>query len=894
MKPVGKRRVGLVRADGLRTQAGPAARARAASLRRMATHGALPAHAAALLFVSGMAGLVYQMLWIKQLSLVVGVEVHAVTTAVSAFFGGLALGGWWGGRWADAQARPLRCYAGLEVAIAALAVISTLLLPHAAAPFAWLEDRVGVLAWGVPFVLVGVPAVAMGGTLPVLMRIAARHGDPVGRGGGQLYAANTAGAIAGTLLVSFVLIPSFGIQASAWVAAGLNGCAAVVAFVLDRRAAPMAAADDAATPARGDVGALPAREQDARDGPQRWRALGLYAVAGGIALGYEVVWSQAIAPFISTRAFAFAIVLATYLTGLALGSAIAARHADRARDPSGAFALLIALAGLTALVEPAWLGPWLLRAQGVAAGTVLALTDSTMASMSTRFAIAALCVVFVPTLLLGAAFPFVLRLAVAGPRVATGVGRVIALNTVGGIAGSMLAGFVLVPWLGVVHALGALALAACVVALTALTLGQGVRTRTRWAVAIATVATLVTVAWVPADRLATALAQARGGRLVFYDEGRGGTVAVMEQGARQQGARDQRFRRLYIQGVSNSGDAMTSLRYMRLQALLPLLVHRGTPHSVLVIGLGTGITAGATLAYPGLDRRVVAELLPAVTRAAPMFTGNFGVVDDRRVEIRVRDGRRELLRSAERYDLITLEPPPPSAAGVVNLYSTDFYRIAAARLARDGIVAQWLPLPTQNDADTRALVRSFLEVYPYASLWSTELHEMLLVGSPSPLELDAGRIAARMAEPAVADALGEVGVRSPAALLATWVTDRAGLLRYAGDAPAVTDDRPRIEYASWVRRGEFARTLETLLALQTEPPLVHADASTQAAIAAERAVLHRFYLAGLAAYRGDRATWARHLDSVLRIDGGNPYYGWFVGGGHPRGGAAGRTHGERP
>src|SRR5690606_7935738 len=261
--------------------------------------------------------------------------------------------------------------------------------------------------------------------------------------------------------------------------------------------------------------------------------------------------------------------------------------------------------------------------------------------------------------------------------------------------------------------------------------------------------------------------------------------------------------RLYIQGVSNSGDAMPSLRYMRLQALLPLIVHAGEPRSALVIGYGTGITAGALSRYPGLEQRVVAELLPGVLHAAPLFQGTYGAARDPGLQVRLRDGRRELLASAQRYDLITLEPPPPSAAGVVNLYSRDFYALAAARLHPHGIVAQWLPLPTQNLEDTRALVASFIEVFPHASLWTTELHEMLLVGSMDPMPLDAARIAARYGKPTVRKALAEVGVGSPAALLATWVTGRTGLASFAGQARAVTDDFPAIEYATWVRPREI-------------------------------------------------------------------------------------------
>jgi spermidine synthase len=369
------------------------------------------------------------------------------------------------------------------------------------------------------------------------------------------------------------------------------------------------------------------------------------------------------------------------------------------------------------------------------------------------------------------------------------------------------------------------------------------------------------------------LAEKRGGQMRFYEEGAGGTVAVIEQQA-PQGA----FRRLYIQGVSNSGDTPASLRYMRLQALLPLLLHAAEPRSALVVGLGTGITAGALLADSSLERRVVAELLPAVVRAVPLFAGNLGVASDSRVEIRVGDGRHELLRRTERYDLITLEPPPPSATGVANLYSRDFYELCRDRLNRGGLMAQWWPLAAQNDEDSRSLARSFLDVFPYATVWTTELYEMLLVGSTSPITLDGPKIAARFSRPDTARVLREIGIESAAALLATWITDRAGLEAYAGDAPAVTDDRPIIEHAAWVRRGEFQRVLPRVLALATDVPL-DPDDPLRADVQAERRELLAFYRFALHASAGERAEAAIALEEALGRDPTNPYYRWMALGG---------------
>lgn len=813
---------------------------------------ALPA---LLLFGSGLAALTFQVLWIKQLSTVVGVDIYAVTTGVSAFFAGLAIGGLVLGRFADRVERPFLFYGGLELGVALLGVAATWALAHAAPWFATLETSAGPLAWLMVFAIVGVPACLMGGTLPVLVRSATSTTRSIGADGGRLYAANTLGAIAGALLSSFVFIPNLGLKGTGLAAAAVAVAAALGAIALDRTARQPASEPQAKTPARFS--------------PDARIALTLYAIVGGIALGYEVVWSQSIIQFMSTRAFAFSVVLATYLAGLALGAALFARWADRVRNPWGVFGTLIALAGLVAPAGIALLGEWLIHFQTLAERSVLSATGNALAGMSARFAAAALSIVFLPTLLLGAAFPAALRLIVGEGHIGQGVGTVAAINTLGGIAGTVLTGFVLVPRFGLIRTLGMLAVAAAAVGIVAAMRGRS-RRLSCVTIAVAAAACLGAI-FIPADRLATLLPAARDGKLVFYEEGRGATVAVVEQG--QEG---KRFRRLFVQGVSNSGDSLPSLRYMRLHALLPLIVHKGEPDSALVVGLGTGITAGALLNVASLDKRVVAELLPGVKRASSIFQGNYDADNDPRIDIRLRDGRRELLQSAETYDLITLEPPPPSAAGVANLYSTDFYELAGSRLKPGGMVAQWLPLPTQNADDTRSLVRSFIDVFPHASLWTTELHEMLLVGSFEPMPLDLEAITRRFDEPAVRAALSEVGVASPAALLATWIADREGLAAFAGDTPPVTDDRPRIEYAPWVRRDAFVSVLVELFALRREAPVEGADQGFVEEMHRERDLLDTFYQAGIYAYIGDRRGWQKQMEKLDAASSGNAYYNWFV------------------
>ncbi|MDH5774650.1 MAG: spermidine synthase, partial [Nitrospirota bacterium] len=734
-----------------------------------------------LLIVSGTAALIYQVLWIKQLTLIVGVDVYAVTTGVSAFFAGLALGGLLLGRWVDQVTRPLRVYAALEMGVALIGVLVTIALSHTAPLFVTLEEQSGVLAWGFIFLMVGVGPFLMGGTLPAMVRSLRLTGDRIGEGGGWMYAANTAGAIIGALVSSFLLIPTLGIQGSALLAAGIGMFAAAGGFWLDRFAPSQTKVVQQTNP-------VPLAKSATV-------AILFYAVAGGLALGYEVIWSQSLVQFMSTRSYAFSVMLATYLGGLAFGAALFARWADRIRDPWGMLGLLIAAAGMMALLEISLLGPWLPALQSIGEDAAYGLTESRLAGMCARFAIAALSIVFLPTMLLGAAFPAALTLIVDSGHVGRDIGKVVALNTFGGIVGTVITGFALVPRFGLVKTLALLAIIAALLGLLAAMRGTSGIRFARWGTIVIAIIAVGAALLTPADRLAGLLASTRGGgTVVFYEEGKGGTIAVLEQFAGHK-----QFRRLFIQGVSNTGDTLPSLRYMRLQALLPLIIHNGEPKSALVIGLGTGITSGALLRFPGLEERVVAELLPEVVRAAEQFQGNFGAATDPGLDIRLRDGRRELLSNEQGYDLITLEPPPPSAAGVVNLYSTDFYELACARLRPGGLVAQWLPLPTQNDEDTRSLVRSFLDVFPYATLWTTELHEMLLVGSLEAVNLDVPRIIERFTKPELASALREVGIASPEALLATWVTDRSGLETYAGDALPITDDQPRIEYADWVR-----------------------------------------------------------------------------------------------
>ncbi len=820
-----------------------------------------------LVLASGASALVFQTLWVRTLGLVVGIEVQATAVVVCSFFAGLALGSRWLGARVDGSARPLRFYAALELSSGILGVLATLLLATSSAWFVALRAIAGPFAW-LPWLLVMIaPATLMGGTLPALLRFARPAQTELGKDAGLLYAANTAGAILGVLATPFLLLPWFGVRGAAMAAGLANLVVAAIAWRLDARVGE----NPAPAPEARSGETEPSREPAGSGARAERLVLLLYAVTGGVALGLEILWTQAIVQFLSTRAFAFAVVLATYLTGLALGSYAYGRVGQRGKASFTAFGLLVAFAGMTSVLGLALLGPWLSTAQAALGKAVLSITGSRMTMMCARFALASTVLVLLPTLFLGAAYPAAMRLVAKASTIGRDSGRVAALNTAGGIAGSLLAGFVLLPALGLVRAVCLLGSLLAAVGWVAVSSGDASR-RMRALSFSVLAASLAGLLLLPRDELARLLREEHAGDLISYEEAASGTVAVIEQRATR-GA----FRRLYIQGVSNTGDAMPSLRYMRLQALLPLFAAPAAPKSALVIGLGTGITCGTLAIWDSLQRRVCVELSPAVVRAASLFAGNFEVTHDPRFEIRVADGRHALLASRERYDVITLEPPPPAASGVVNLYAREFYQLARSRLSEGGLLAQWWPLATQNDEDSRSLVQSMIEVFPHVSLFTTELHEMLLLGSMRPLSFELRRLRSNFDALPVRRALTEVGIPSVEALLATYVSDRGGLEAYVDGAPPVTDDDPRIEYAPWVRPGELTRVLPKLLERAILPQLEGDDAAlTATQIESQRQTLYDFYLAGVAATEGDRATLAQALGYVGPALHDNPYFEWFV------------------
>jgi spermidine synthase len=759
----------------------------------------------ALFFLSGALGLLYEIVWFRRLHLALGVSIYAVGAVLSAFMLGLALGSRWAARSARLRAAPLVAYAVIELGIALYALAFPWLVAGVEslypALFGALEGQPLVLAlvrFLLAFVLLLPPTFLMGASLPAVAQSVA--GSQLARSVAWLYAANTLGGVAGTLLAGFFLIERLGLTHSLYVGAAGSAVVGLLALALSRR------------PTRRLAAALPPTERGSKrkraeaspEAPFASLALGAALLAGAVSLASEIVWTRALVFFVHNSTYAFSAIVAVYLLGIAAGAALAGRFARSTRGAlrllagtllAASASLLLAVAAYRQLPALARL---LVRGHRLAPGLTGAADTGSLLVWSWGDALVVIfgqvaAVVFLPALLLGAVFPLAIEIASPGERsAAEHVGRLYAVNAVGSVIGAVLGTFVLVALLGTRGALLLLAWLPVPVAFWALReSGPSRRLSPLAAGALVLVLAGVSAAAAPAG-FYRELFETRFGRVLWFSEGVSETVAVCEY---QDGSR-------WIQFSDGRGASGTrSYQGGWLYAHLPLLLHP-RPDSAAVICFGTGNTLGAASLHP-LKRLDGIELSREVVAAAPLFSAtNHDVAASGRARIVIEDGRNYLLATNRHYDVITEEPPLVHTAGVVNLYSRDFYELVARRLSDDGIVAVWLATWELEPAEMRMLVRAFVDVFPYASVWDcTHPYEWLLIGAKRKPRLDLDSLAARIADPAVARDLARVdadlgGIRTPADLLSLHLMDRDAMVRFAGNAAPVTDDRTVVDFTT--------------------------------------------------------------------------------------------------
>ena len=749
-------------------------------MRHAASPNALWAY---LLFVlSGLGGLVFEIVFLRQLVWLFGSSASATALVLAAFMAGLALGAAALGRAADRRTRPLRLYGLLELGVAASGAGVVALLGHGRqlflAPLRALDSpglvRPAELA--LAFTLLLIPTFFMGGTLPVLGRFVVRDLERLTRSLGLLYGLNTLGAAAGVFLAGFYSFEYLGVSRSGYAAALLLGAVGLTAVVLDARAARGVGdrTSDAVSPNRTAVE------------PAGLRRTCLFAAgAGGLAvLGYEVAWTRLLSLFMRSFTYSFSLMLTLFLVGLALGAAAIAVVGSRLRHPAR------------------WLGWIQLGMGGYVALSLLWLPERLAPASSTSFTgfllaavTRAALVVLPPTLLSGMALPLAARCVSRGvAQVASDVGRVYSVNTVGAIAGALLTGLLLLPTIGASASLAVLASFQAATGVLVLFQARVAPLRLAFAAVLAVACALPLAAgtqrFVDAF-LRASLRTATIGELLYFHEGAVDSVAIVR---RDYGFLDPDAKSLITNGVAMSATVKPVWRYMALEGHLPVLFAR-EPRHALAVGVGTGITLAAIVSHPELESITGVELSEGVLGGLRFFEKeNGGVWRDPRVKLLHEDGRHHLELSERRYDVITLEPPPPIVAGSVHLYTLDFYELCRRRANPGAVVAQWLPLHGQSLASARMTARTFLEAFPNVLLWLPSVRDAVLIGSDQPLRLEAQRRQAAYADPRTRRNLEQAFFETSASLLSTFLLDREGIERWAADAPLITDERPLMEF----------------------------------------------------------------------------------------------------
>jgi spermidine synthase len=730
-----------------------------------------------LFFLSGISGLMYEVVWVRMLTRILGSTVYATSTVLAAFMAGLALGSWLAGRHVDRVRLPLALYAALELGIG-LSALTTLTLTDWMLPlYRVIYDFAGgARAWlTVGQVLIALlvlllPTALMGATLPTLCAHGTRQHLAFSRCVGLLYALNTLGAVVGILASGFILLGAVGETMTLTIGVVLNVLVALMAAWLSRVTARIEAPISVTAGASDQTPALyPA-------GCRRM-VVAAFALSGFVSLASEVVWSRMLLLYQGTSIYSFSSMLAVVLAGIGLGSFAGGCLVPRWRDPLRQLArlqLAVGLATVIALHLFPRLGPGLIWPALVLLGPL--------------------------GLLWGLSFPVG---AACYTNAEAGAGRNIGLlyawNTIGCIAGSLSAGFILVPLLGSSRALACLAVISIVMGLLLLCLHpHGLRQRRapEWGLLGACVLLLPLLGdpyFMALER--RMLGTYPGGVDVHsHTEDAAAAVTVFSQAGGNSFAKQ-----LWINGVG-----MTCLAPVtKLMAHLPIAL-ADQPRDVLVICVGMGTSVRSAAMHEGVRVRAV-DLFPTVPRAFGYFHPDVpDLLHSANVEVVVDDGRNYLLMQRQKFDVITLDPPPPlDAAGTVNLYSRDFFALCRDRLQPGGVLCVWIP--PDRESENKMLFQSFLDVFEHTQVWSGPWPHtgFLMIGTLRPLSMAGvpARIRQLYSSPKVAADLRAWGdwLDEPDKILDLYFTTGDVLRDYCREAKVISDDHPYTEFPLWRR-----------------------------------------------------------------------------------------------
>ncbi|HTG74316.1 MAG TPA: fused MFS/spermidine synthase [Terriglobia bacterium] len=715
---------------------------------------------------SGCAALIYEIVWFQILELVIGSSSIALGVLLSTFMGGMCAGSLLAPRLISRTHHPLRVYAMLELGIAVLALLILVGVPAVGHVYAGLLAAICLVP----------PTLLMGATLPAISRWVETTREGVSWLG-LFYGSNIGGAVLGCLLAGFYLLRVYDIAIATFVAVVINVAVAGLGLII-AKATPSEASDEPAAKSLPDSGSVYAT----------------IALSGFTALSAEVIWTRLLSLLFGATVYTFSLILSVFLLGLGIGSSLGsyiARNTTRPRVVLGCCQMLLCGA-------MAWAAYVLLKSLPWWPINVTLNTDPWLKVQLD--AVRALWVVLPAAILWGASFPLALA-SLASRRDDPGklVGGVYAANTVGAIAGSLLSSLVLVSAFGVQHSLQALIAVSAVSGLLMLTATSGALQSglTMLVAMVITGVLFVTVPPLSGDFVAYGRfvpTTAGESNVIYVGEGKMAFVAVSK--------RPDGSLRYHSAGKVQASSDPADMRLQRMLGHLTTLIPE-SPKNFLVIGFGSGVTAGAVSLEPRLERETVIEIEPLVPQfvASHFSDYNFDVSNNEKVTIKIDDGRHFLMTTDQKFDGITSDPLDPWFKGSAALYSREFFEAARAHLNPGGVVTQWMQLYQTNEEAVKSQIATFFEVFPSGSIWANNIdgrgYDLVLLGQAEPTKIDIDELARRVDSPeyqAVAKSLREIKFNSTTELLATFAGQAADFRPWLKDAAINSDRNLRLQY----------------------------------------------------------------------------------------------------
>ncbi len=724
-------------------------------------------------FLSGFAALLYQTAWMRQLSVVFGTSELAVATILAAYMAGLALGAAIAARVMHRIRRPILVYGVLEATVAISAIAVPFLLQLAGVLYGAIfggspqpPDASGMgqslFYLVVTFVVLAVPTACMGATLPMVTRYAVHKDEDIGPRVGLLYSINTAGAIAGTLAAAFLLLPALGLWGTILFGALVNLIVfGVAAFLAKRTAIESSAPSDSKSIFSWR--------------PESW-ILPIMLISGFATFAYEVLWTRLLSHILGGSVVAFATMLASFLSGIAIGSVVASRIATTRATAQVGFIVSELGIAVTCLAIYLTLDQFVPPTAGLFGNVSVAIA-----------------LLLPATLFVGASFPFAVRIFCANESEASaGSARVYAWNTAGAVVGALVAGFVLIPMLkyeGAIKVVVAINIGLAIAAAIAVP-------PRRVSYAVGSVAMLVILLFgfspTPPEALlrVSPLNDLRNGDIRYYDVGRSATVLMLE--------RDGYFY-LRTNGLSEAAidlkGAPPSKRTQRLLAALPVLA-RPNIESMLIVGFGGGVVAeDLPTSLAEID---IVELEPKVISANRSISveRNIDPLQDPRISVIINDARNALRLTDKHYDAIVSQPSHPWTAGASHLYTREFMNLVRSRLNSDGIFLQWMNTQFVSEPLLKSFVATLLDVFPHVRAYQFDANVLFFLASDSEIEPEALILATGEPFKSRSEEFKRKGIGSVNDLVAALAWDETGLDRLAADAPLITDNDNRMAMQS--------------------------------------------------------------------------------------------------